>query len=253
MRSGRGPPSSIASSIDTEPRICPAFQNRALTPGPGVEPLRQAVRRAVVEAGLGIGLGVDRLDWRLALAPQRPVLPLDLALLDLAAVRQHEGEEIERRRGGMDRPGEAAAGQLGHQAAVVDMGVGEEEIVDGGGIEGKGRVVQFADRGVALEHAAVDEEASAIVLDQIAGAGDGPRAAAKSDLRRHGLVFRCRAVRMLLRPSCHETAPEATAAARAEENGRKPKPAGETSPRREPLCAFSQSRARRLYDNFRRE
>ncbi len=52
--------------------------------------------------------------------------------------------------------------QLRQQAAVVDMGVGQQHGVDVGGPERKGAVVQLLQRLVALEHAAVDQDALAV-------------------------------------------------------------------------------------------
>ena len=58
------------------------------------------------------------------------------------------------------RPAKAVAHELWQQAAVVDMGVGQQHRVDIGRAERKGAVVQLLQRLRSLKQAAIDQEAS---------------------------------------------------------------------------------------------
>ena len=56
----------------------------------------------------------------------------------LPAVRQHVGTEIDGAARRKDAAGKAVAHQLRQQAAVVDMGMGQQHRVDIGGAKWKG-------------------------------------------------------------------------------------------------------------------
>ena len=95
-------------------------------------------------------------------------------------------------------PVKAFAHQFRHQAAVIDMGMGQQHRVDVGGAKWKRAVVQRLQRLRPLEQAAVDQQAAGRGLEQIAGAGHGAGGAAESDAYAHdddsGIVprrFRC--------------------------------------------------------------
>ena len=127
---------------------------------------------------------------RLALLGAPPRGPLGIGLLDVGAVAQHHLQQVARGRHRVDRPFKAVAGQLGQQATVVDMCVGEEDEIDGGGIEGKGGVVACRGLASALDHAAIDQEADLISFDEIAGARDLAGCADKMDLHVGDLLRR---------------------------------------------------------------
>ena len=61
------------------------------------------------------------------------------------------------------RPAKAVAHELGQQAAVVDMCVGQQHGVNVGGAKRKGAVVQCLQRFRALKQAAVDQKAAGLV------------------------------------------------------------------------------------------
>ena len=63
---------------------------------------------------------------------------------------------------------------------MIDMRMRQQHGVDVGRPEGEGAVVERLQRLVALEHAAVDEDAFAVHLEQMARAGDGARGAAEA-------------------------------------------------------------------------
>ena len=96
----------------------------------GLEPSVVGDRPRLLEAALGVAPGVDRLDQRPAALPVAPVQPLDLELLDVAAVRQHEAQQVDGRLGGVDRAVEAGPPQLGEEPRMVGVGMGEQHMVD---------------------------------------------------------------------------------------------------------------------------
>ena len=105
--------------------------------GARLDPLLVAHALDLTQAVLGIPARIDRRDRVSPAAPVAPVQLLDLALLDVAAVREHEREQVRGRLGGMDRALEAMLGQLGQQTAVIDVGVGQQHEIDGVRLEGK--------------------------------------------------------------------------------------------------------------------
>jgi len=134
---------------------------------------------ALRHRGGAVGAGVDRRQRRGAALAVAAVEALDLLLLDIAAVGQHERQQRPRAFGGVDRPGEALPDQLRRQPGVVDMGMGQQQRVDGGGVEGKIGVVQRLQRLGPLEHAAVDQRAAPARRQQEARPGDRACAAAE--------------------------------------------------------------------------
>ena len=83
-------------------------------------------------------------------------------------------------------PRKPCVDDVGDQAAVVEMGVGQEDRVERRRVEPERDAVADGLVGAALEHAAVDEDPGAIGDEQELRAGDGRRAAEEVDLhRRH--------------------------------------------------------------------
>jgi hypothetical protein len=103
------------------------------------------------------------------------------------AVGQHEAQQVDRRLGGMNWPAEARLAQLGQEAGMVGVGVGQQHEVDARRLERERPVVQLADRLGALEQPAVDQETAAVVLDQVAAAGDGRGGAVKREANGHAV------------------------------------------------------------------
>src|SRR5262249_59172312 len=80
--------------------------------------------------------GVVRLVvWSGATAGHRG--DVGLVLLDAGRVRQHDRDQVAGRRRTVDRALEALANQVGQVAAVIDVGVTEDDGVDGGRVEGE--------------------------------------------------------------------------------------------------------------------
>ena len=141
--------------------------------GHRLEPCLVGHRVQEIEGGLGIGLGVDRRHGGLGAARVAPVQPLDVVLLDGAGVGQQPVQQVGRRRRRPGPPAEAGERQLGEQAGVVDVGMGEQHGGDTGGVEGKRAVVQRAQRLRSLEHAAVDQQLAPRRDQPVTRAGDG--------------------------------------------------------------------------------
>ena len=115
-----------------------------------------------------------------------PVLILRVGLLDVGAVGEHDLQQIGGEAGGPDRAGKALLHQHGHPAAVVDVGVGDEHIVNGVGGEGQLPVVDLVP---ALLEAAVDQNSFSVDLQAVAAAGDALVRAEKAELHGSGLLF----------------------------------------------------------------
>ncbi len=90
----------------------------------------------LLQAGQGVGHGVDRLQRRQVVAAALLVQIGHVRLLNLGAITQHDAAQVARGRGGDDVAGEAIADEAGDVAAVVDVGVGEDERVHSAGVEG---------------------------------------------------------------------------------------------------------------------
>ena len=58
------------------------------------------------------------------------VFPLGVGLLDVGGVQQHDVHEVRCETGGEDLAMEALFEEHGYPAGVVDVGVGDEDIVD---------------------------------------------------------------------------------------------------------------------------
>ena len=122
-----------------------------------------------LQGRLGVCDGVEGLHRR----PARPlallVLPLGVGLLDVSGVPQHDGHELPRQAGGNDLAVEALLDQQGNAAGVVDVGMGDNDIVDISGGEVQHPVVPLVS---ALLEAAVDEDLLAAHLQAVAASGD---------------------------------------------------------------------------------
>jgi hypothetical protein len=91
--------------------------------------------------------------------------------LDLSRVEEYDREEVGAGRRGEDLVPETLANELGEEAGMVEMDVGEEDEIERSWGDGKGRPIPF-EIGSLLEQTAVDEQPEAGRLDKIAGTGD---------------------------------------------------------------------------------
>ena len=152
--------------------------------GQRLEPAIVGLRVDEGERRLGVRPRVDRHDLGLGPAGVAAVQALDVVFLDGARVGQQPAKQVARRFGG-ERPAlEACEGQLGKQAAVVDMGMREQNGGDLRRRERKGPIVQGTQRLRSLEHAAVDEKRAPRRHQPVAGSRDG--AGGTMDVQRQG-------------------------------------------------------------------
>ena len=105
-------------------------------------------------------------------------------LVELAGVEQDERGELDRPRGRVDLARVPGLHQQREEPAMVEMGVGQQDRVEGRRVVGERDPVPDRLVRTALEHPAVDEDAGAARLEQELRAGDGRRAAEEVDL--HG-------------------------------------------------------------------
>ena len=146
-------------------------------------PSRGQIDGGLVLVGLAAVVGFDLVG--VALLPA--CLALGELLVELAGVEEDERGELDRPRCRVDRAAVAGLDQERDQAAMVEMGMGQEHGVDVACIECERDPV--ADRFVraALEHPAVDEDPGPFGDEQELRAGDGGRATEEVDLHaRHG-------------------------------------------------------------------
>ena len=149
--------------------------------GNDIDPLFVIDRRKRLQGGDRIGLRIDRGDLAASARGIAPVQRLDFRFLNAAGVGQHVGAQIDSAARRQDAAGKSAAHELWQQAAMIDMGMGQQHGVDIGGTKRKGAVVQFLQRLLSLKQTAIDQETPSAHLKEVAGARDGARCAAKPD------------------------------------------------------------------------
>ena len=123
------------------------------------------------------------------MAPLPARVALRELLLEPAAVEQHDLDELRGCAGQVDRSIEAVAHDDRQQAAVIEVGVGDEDRVEVLRLEAERDAVPDHLVGAALEHPAVDEDPGARGRQQEARSRDGRRAAEEGELhvrRRRG-------------------------------------------------------------------
>ena len=85
-------------------------------------------------------LGVDRFDGVFMLLLEFFVEGVDIGLLDAACIGQHDGAEVAGGGGAEDGATESQLVDVGDETGVVDMGVGEDEVIDFGGVPQSSRI-----------------------------------------------------------------------------------------------------------------
>ena len=100
----------------------------------------------------------------------------------MGGVEHHQPRQLARRAGGDDLAAEAALVKQRDAPAMVEMGVGQQQRVDRRRVEAERRRVFVVEVAAALEEAAVDENALAAGLDEMARAGDVAIGAVEGDL-----------------------------------------------------------------------
>ena len=133
-----------------------------------------------------------RVDGRHRLSPAAAVAAvelIDLHLLDVAGVRQHDGGKIGRSGRRVDRSVEAGLHELRHEAAVVDMGVGEAKSAEAGGPKREVLIIELPLLLRPLEHAAIDQDAGCFRFEHEAGARHGSGGAVEVEAKRQAASF----------------------------------------------------------------
>jgi hypothetical protein len=111
--------------------------------------------------------------------------PLRFHFLNMRAVEEHDVQQIHCRLSAVHGAGEAVPNHARQQAAVVDMGMGEQDEVQFCGPIRFGIKVTFFNQGIALMHAAVNGKAYSRRLNDLAGTRDGMGRAQKLNFHRH--------------------------------------------------------------------
>ncbi len=115
-------------------------------------------------------------------------LPAGIALgelfVQLPRVEEDERRKLDRAGRGVDGAGEPGLDEQRKQPAMVQVSVGQEHRIEGGWVIRERDPVADGFVRAALEHAAVDQDARPVRLEQELGTGDGGRATEKVDL--HG-------------------------------------------------------------------
>ena len=109
--------------------------------------------------------------------------------LEVRGIGEKKIAQLVRGGVGVNGAAEAVAHEAREVAGVVDVGVGEEDPVDGGGIDRKAFPVALLERLGAFEETAIDEELFVFGFDEVFGTGDGARGTQESDPRhRDGIL-----------------------------------------------------------------
>jgi hypothetical protein len=138
--------------------------------------------------------GVERVDHRiegrielLGPAPQCALrVTTVLFLVEMRRIQHHEPCQL---AGGLrrdDLPAEAALHQEGQPAAMVEMGMRQEHAIERCGVESERSGIVLVELATALEQPAIDQDAAAAGLDEMAGTRDAPGGAVEREL--HGLA-----------------------------------------------------------------
>ena len=164
----------------------------------GVEELEREVLPQVGDAAVGhadhqllgrdgVGQGVQRLALRARLAA--PLEELEVLLLDVRGVREHDRAEVAGRRRGVDGAVEAVPHQQREPARVVDVGVAQDHAVDPARVEGQLEVQRVRLRPPSLEESGVEQESPARGLEQVHRAGHLARRAVEREADAHSLLL----------------------------------------------------------------
>ena len=115
---------------------------------------------------------VQRFQRRLAASLAIAVLALEVGGRQARRVLEHDARQVGGRVVGVDRPAVAAPRQQRQAADVVDVRVREHQRVDRGEVEGKLVGVARVLVAPALHHAAIEQDAPARCMHQVARAGN---------------------------------------------------------------------------------
>jgi len=110
-------------------------------------------------------------------------------LLDVGGVVEHDFGDVESRRSAEDGAGETGFDESGEIAAVVDVGVREDDGVEVAGVAGELFVFLSCFGSVSLKESAVEEEAELSAFDKVLAAGDFLGGPVKGDLHERDFLI----------------------------------------------------------------
>ena len=113
--------------------------------------------------------------------------PLGISFLDVGAVQEHDRAEVPCGMCRVDRSLVSVPRQDGQQAAVVDVRVAQHDRVEALPVEREILVLGGGLFAPALEHPAIEENASSVDFHDVFAAGDAFRGAVRGDS--HGIPF----------------------------------------------------------------
>ena len=151
--------------------------------GQRLEVLRERTWREQLQAALGVLTGVHR-QRGLVFGETVPVGELRLFLLQMAAVGEQDLAQLVRRGRAVNPAAKALSRQQWQVAAMVDVGVGEHDRVDGLGRDRQRLPVAQAQLLESLEQAAVHQNGRVAMAQQVFGTGHG--AGGTQKLKLHG-------------------------------------------------------------------
>jgi hypothetical protein len=136
-----------------------------------VQPLVVVAGLQALERRQRVHAGVERLG-RTVLAVALLVGPRRVFLLQMGRIHEHELEQFAGGPGGVHGRLHPQLHRPRQPAGVIDVGVGQQHVVDRAQVEGRRLPVAQAQFLQALEQAAVHEDAALARLQQVAGTGD---------------------------------------------------------------------------------
>ena len=144
--------------------------------GAEVDPALVGMGAQQLEDPQGVVRGVERFGLGVAGVPLL-LRPGRVFLLQVRGVQEDQLGEFRRRLRAVDRRLQAVAHQAREPAAVVEVGVGQQDGVEGRHVEGRPRPVALTQFLESLEHTAVDEQLLAAGVEEVLGPRDAARGA----------------------------------------------------------------------------
>ena len=133
---------------------------------------------------------IQGLDLRSPTLRGTPIQECRIRLLDMPRIAQHDVGQVRRRRGGEDRTFIALFDQVGQIAAMIQMGVGEDDRVEVVRRKGEIPIPLLALSPAPLEQAAVQQDCLSVDAEQMLRSGHGLGGPVKGKLHggfRHAL------------------------------------------------------------------
>jgi hypothetical protein len=146
------------------------------------------VRDELGQRLLHVAHAVERLIEPAFVLPAIPapgaVQPFGVLLLDVRGVEEHRAAQISGRGRGVDRPLEPASNQERDRAAMIDVGVGEDQRVDRSRMERERPISGLGLGAAPLEEPAVEQHGAVAAREEMLRPGHGPRRAPERDAHR---------------------------------------------------------------------